>query len=218
MYPQVPGDQAAQMLSNSMKPIAANLTSTETNTATSNNINTINSFDSFFNNKNNAGNNNEALGAYYEALKEQYQKLSNEYDGLVLNDYSKPGAFFRPWSAEQYRQNMQKLKNERDKTYELLRNAEAQRFQHAANSESIKNRYILEKEALKKIGINNPYFMLRNGTLPNNINLSSNLSGGSYKPQYKSTEIPDAWKGMGKLFKMILPILLMGAKAATAVS
>lgn len=142
------------------------------------------------------------INSYYNKLKNEYEKLSKEYDEKVMNDYSQFGALFRPWSAEQYRRDMQKTRNERDKTYELLRMAEGKQIENQMNIENLKNKYKYEKESLKDVGINNPYFMLKNGPIANNVNLTSSINSGSYNTKYEKTKVPGTWETILKMIEL----------------
>lgn len=183
--------------------IENNQEQTITNNNIASNINNVLSNNTLSTNKNNTNQAQETINSYYQQLNEKYNQLSKEYDNLVYNDYSQAGAFFRPWSAEKYRQNMQKIRNERDKTYELLTNAEAKAIENRMNIENLKNKYKYEKESLKSVGVNNPYFMLRNGSLANNVNLTSSINGGNYNTKYQKTNVPKTWETLLKAMDII---------------
>lgn len=130
---------------------------------------------------------------YIKQLEKNYIDKSKEYNDAVMNDYSQFTAFFKPWSAAAYREKMQELKNQRDIIYGNLQNAKTERANYYSNLNAQKIKYKIEKESLKDAGITNPYFMLRNGSLPNNVNLTTNTKPNNYNPRYKNNNIPSTW-------------------------
>lgn len=85
--------------------------------------------------------------------------------------------------------------------FKQLEEAKAQRQSYLSNLELQRNKYINEQESLKKAGINNPYFMLRNGLINNSSPIG--LTGAG-RPNFGGFD-----KGKFSSFHEFLEMLLL---------
>ncbi|SGA33578.1 Uncharacterised protein [Chlamydia abortus] len=88
-----------------------------------------------------------------------------------------------------------------------LEDLKAQKFSYMSNIAAQKEKYKVEQEALKKVGITNPYFMLKNGTLAGSTPFSFANAGS---PNYQSSK-GDTSK-ISDIFKMLISLIATGAK------
>lgn len=125
---------------------------------------------------------------------EEYNRLKKEYDDLLANppyyfsDYEQGNA--RAWTMKLidflgftntdyknkiYAQKMEDVKEKRDTFFRLFQEAYANRINVLQNLKNQRDKYKIESDGLKKVGVNNPYFMLMNGPISSGSGL--NLSG-----------------------------------------
>lgn len=123
--------------------------------------------------------------------------LSSVISGLVKAGQAKKEAD-RLWSDKI---------SKRDMLLKQLEDLKAQKFSYMSNIAAQKEKYIVEQEALKKVGISNPFFMLKNGTLASSTPFSFANAGS---PNYQSSK-GDSSK-ISDIFKMLIALIASGAK------
>lgn len=144
-------------------------------------------------------------------LTKQYNDYANAYRNKVWNQRSNAWGTFHPYYRDLYNDEMNQLKAQRDNTYKLLWETKQKNLEYMQNLQTQKNKYSIESEAMQKMGLNNPYFMLKNGPMGGgtNVSLGTNFGKSSFKT---SNGINEKDEGMEKLFKTflrMLPIILM---------
>lgn len=97
--------------------------------------------------------------------------------------------------------------SQRDTVLKQLEDLKAQKFSYMSNIVAQKQKYKVEQDALKKVGVTNPYFMLKNGTLAGSTPFSFANAGS---PNYQSSK-GDSLK-ISDIFKMLIALIASGAK------
>lgn len=97
--------------------------------------------------------------------------------------------------------------SQRDVLLKQLEDLKAQKFSYMSNIAAQKEKYKVEQDALKKVGITNSYFMLKNGTLAGSTPFSFANAGS---PNYQSSK-GDSSK-ISDIFKMLIALIASGAK------
>lgn len=147
---------------------------------------------------NNVDSSSKHIDDAYHYYVSEYDKYSKELDSFNVNRpwYIKDLGNWNPrgiaswiingiggmfgltdwWGKKaDYDNRFEHLKNKRDEYFRLMQDAYANRINLLQNLKNNSNRYLQEFDALKKIGITNPYYLLKNGPLNNSVNLSSSL-------------------------------------------
>ncbi len=153
------------------------------------------------NNENNTTLDNEIAKTEkeYEELKQEHEKrLKNRSGWAEFVESSKLGKILNQIgnlftggkiNKEQkaYDEQTELTRNQRDQIFQRLQELKAKKAEYLTNIEAAKNKYKIELEGLKKIGITNPYYLLKNGTIQGGGGANiSNING--QLPQYTNRQ------------------------------
>lgn len=167
--------------------LSANLNSINTNKGTTNSNNNIINWE------------NNSYDNYVKKLSNEYLEADRNYQKHLSTDWT--GALPNIWPFTMFtkpkKEKMNQIKNERDILFANLQNAKTQQADYYSNLQAQKLKYQIEQEGLKRIGINNPYFMLKNGPIQGNVNLTSNTKTQSYNPKYENNKGKNLWDFLG---------------------
>lgn len=184
-------------------------------------------------NKNNNSNDSDDILSYLETLiNEKENELAplnellknDDYWYKLRDDYMKRnmGKSFWDWfplssgisglvKAGQGKKEADRLWSDtiskRDTFLKQLEDLKSQKYSYMSNIAAQKQKYRVEQEALKKAGITNPYFMLKNGIIAGSSPFSFANAGS---PNYQSSK-GDISK-ISDIFKMLIALMASGAK------
>lgn len=197
--------------------IANNMTATNlagvsnNNSSSGNNISNINNNNSLSDLDNYIDSLKNELNIHNNWLTDTYNVRPTLANGLLDTGEYYPGGFHRVFKSKPYLKWLDNYNfhiGKRDNINSLINEANSKRVELMTNIANQKNRYKWESDALKKVGINNPFFMLKNGVLPSGPGVSLG-SQSNFKVNKGAADsgLSNGGKGFLKFLFMLLMLL-----------
>lgn len=141
---------------------------------------------------------NELLKEYEQKNKEYEERMRKRPDWMNISENGKIGGFFgniANWltggkfnqAKKYYDEQTENIRNQRDQANQRINELKAKRTEYLTNIASQQNKYKYEMEGLNKVGINNPFYMLKNGVInggggPTISNIKGNIDTFANRP------------------------------------
>lgn len=141
---------------------------------------------------------NELLKEYNEKNNEYEKRMRNRPEWMNISENGKLGSmfgnianFFTGGKFNQakkfYDEQTENIRNQRDQANQRINELKAKKTEYLTNIASQQNKYKYEMQGLNKVGINNPFYMLKNGVInggggPTISNIKGNIDTFSNRP------------------------------------
>ena len=141
---------------------------------------------------------NELLKEYNEKNNEYEKRMRNRPEWMNISENGKVGGMFgniANWftggkfnqAKKFYDEQTENIRNQRDQANQRINELKAKKTEYLTNIASQQNKYKYEMQGLNKVGINNPFYMLKNGVInggggPTISNIKGNIDTFSNRP------------------------------------